>query len=70
MIPLKNDETLAMWISFIRRFAKRMGKGNEGAGLAEYALLLVLIAVVILSMVVPIGAWIKNVFEHAVDMYP
>ncbi len=59
-----------MLISRIRQCLTSFGNGEVGAGLAEYMLLLMLIAMVILMAVVPIGTWIVNAFQAAVNMFP
>ena len=42
----------------------RLGKGQEGATMVEYAILVALIAVAVIITIVTLGQQINNVFEN------
>jgi len=41
--------------------------GREGAGLVEYALILVLVAIVVIGVLTTMGTSVQNVFQQIVD---
>lgn len=45
---------------------RRLGTSQEGQGLVEYALILVLVVLVVFIVVVWIGPWIGNVFSNVI----
>jgi pilus assembly protein Flp/PilA len=60
MVPSKLKE--------MRRSRKTrwLGASQEGQGLVEYALILVLVVLVVFVVVVWIGPWVGNVFSNVI----
>jgi pilus assembly protein Flp/PilA len=46
----------------IRRFVGRLMRSERGQGMVEYALILVLIAVVVIAVLIVLGNQVQNVF--------
>jgi pilus assembly protein Flp/PilA len=67
---LRNPETrLASTYVRVREAARRpldrsQSRGEEGQGLAEYALIAVLIAIVVILVLATIGGKVKNLFSN------
>ena len=49
-------------VALIRRQAERLIRGERGQGMVEYALILVLIAVVVIAVLIVLGNQIQNAF--------
>jgi pilus assembly protein Flp/PilA len=49
-------------VGLIRRHVKRLLHGERGQGMVEYALILVLIAVVVIAVLIILGNQVVNVF--------
>jgi pilus assembly protein Flp/PilA len=48
----------------LRELAIRKTDGQEGQGMIEYALILVLIAVVVITILIVVGGKVSNVFSN------
>lgn len=46
----------------IRRYVERLTRSERGQGMVEYALILVLIAVVVIAVLIILGNQVANVF--------
>ena len=49
-------------VELIRRFAARLTENEQGQSMIEYALILVLIAVVVVGLLIILGNQVQNVF--------
>ena len=49
-------------VELIRRQVERLIRGERGQGMVEYALILVLIAVVVIAVLIVLGNQVQNVF--------
>ena len=49
------------------RFSRQSGSGQEAQALVEYALILVLVAIVVIAALTALGGGINNVFNHVVS---
>lgn len=46
--------------------SRRMGRGQSGQGMVEYALILVLVSIVVIVILLTMGNQIQNVFSNVV----
>jgi len=53
-----------LYLRAAERIARRSGSDEEGQGLVEYALILVLIAIVIIVMMSVLGKQVNNTFSN------
>jgi Flp pilus assembly pilin Flp len=60
MVPSKLKEVL------LSGKTRRLSASQDGQGLVEYALILVLVVLVVFVVVVWIGPWIGNVFSNVI----
>lgn len=62
---------LTQMISFLRLYIPALAKNEEGQDLVEYALLIVLIAIVVIGAVTALGGRVNEIFTQiAGDLNP
>lgn len=57
---------VARFLAWLRQAASLVGD-DEGQGLVEYALILVLVVLVAFVVIVFLGPWVGNVFSNVVN---
>jgi len=59
---LCHDNDAMHLVELIRRQVERLIRSERGQGMVEYALILVLIAVVVIAVLIVLGNQVQNVF--------
>jgi pilus assembly protein Flp/PilA len=55
------------WLEFLRSHWQARYSAEEGQGLVEYALILVLVVLIVLVVVAMLGPWVGNLYSNIVN---
>jgi pilus assembly protein Flp/PilA len=55
------------WLHYLRTHLLIRRNSEEGQGLVEYALILVLVVIIVLLIVAMLGPWVGNIYSNVIN---